>query len=89
MGAGADPGFRQCANILQPRGAGDRPAILPHQLHAVVVDGVVAGRDHAAPIYPEGAGGEVHFLRPAEADVDDLGPKGLAASGKGSFKFRR
>ena len=23
MGAGADPGFRQCANILQPRGAGD------------------------------------------------------------------
>ena len=89
VGAGTHPRLRQCPNILKPRRPGDGPAVFPHQLHAVVVDGVMTGRDHAAPIDPQGAGGKVDFLRATEADVDDLGAEGLAAPGKGGFQFRR
>ena len=85
MGRRGHPGLGQGLDIGKPRGAGNGPAFLPYELHAVVIDGVMAGGHHAAAVDPEGAGGEVHFLRATEPDIDDVGAQRLAAPGKGGF----
>ena len=54
--------------------AADWPGVVAHQLHAVVILGIVAGRDHDAAIELVVEGGKVDLLGAALADVIDIDP---------------
>jgi hypothetical protein len=64
---------RQIPDGLQTAVAADRLRSLPHQLHAVVIHGIMAGRHHDAAVHPLGKGGEIDLLRPAQADIEHVG----------------
>ena len=66
------PRFRQGADLFQSRIAADGTGLFAHELHAVVVGWIVAGRDHDAAVVSAVEGGEVHAFGAADADVVHL-----------------
>ena len=62
------------ADLVEPRIAADRARALPHQLHPVVVDGIVARGDHDAAGEAARGGRPVDHLGAAEPEVEDVGP---------------
>ena len=57
----------------------ERPRAGADELQAVVVNGVVGGCHHKPEAEAQGAAGVVNFLRPAEAEVQDVGARVCAA----------
>ena len=60
------------ADFLQAVVARDRFRLFPHELHAVVVRGVVAGGDHDAAVVAAVEGRKIHALGAADADVENV-----------------
>ena len=63
--------------------AAQRPGLFPHELHAVVFGGVVAGGDHDAAVQSQVRSGEIDLLRAAQPQVPDLHPAVVEARGEG------
>ena len=61
---------------------GDR--VFPHELHAVVVGGVVTRGDHYAAVDAKGEGGEIHLFSAHLADVHHVHAHSGEAGDKGS-----
>ncbi len=61
--------LRQSADISETRIARDRLRALPDELHAVVILGIMAGRDGDAAAHTQMRRGEVNFFCAAQADV--------------------
>ena len=59
-------------DVQQAGVAADRARAFAHELHAVVVLGVVAGRDGDATVDAHVEGGEVDFLGAALADIEHI-----------------
>jgi hypothetical protein len=62
----------QALNITQAGIAADWPSTLAHELHAVVVHGVVAGCDLNAAIDIEMESGEVDLFSAGQSDIDNI-----------------
>ena len=60
------------ADVLQARVGADRPRLLAHHLHAVVVGRIVARRDHDAAVELAVERREVDELGAADADVEHV-----------------
>ena len=73
----------QALDILEAGVAADRLGAAAHQLHAVEVDGVVAGGDFDATVDIEVEGGEVDFFGAGHAEVDDVAAGVHQAVGQG------
>ena len=64
--------LRDAADVLQAVVAADRARAFAHELHAVVVGRIVAGRDHDAAVHLARERREVDDFGAAEADVVDV-----------------
>ena len=64
--------FGDALDVLQSGVAADRPRLLAHELHAVVVGRIVARRHHDAAVHAFVERREVHALGAAQADVVDV-----------------
>ena len=64
----------QVADGEKTRVPADGPGLLAHELHPVVVLGVVAGRDHDATVHALVGHREIDFLGPAFAQGEDIHP---------------
>ena len=91
-GRGAElAALRQLADVLQAGVAADRPGLLAHELHAVVVRRVVAGRDHDPAVEFLRERREINPLGAAQADVEYVHARiGQAADQRlGQFRARQ
>src|SRR5690625_928954 len=62
----------EALNLLEAAIAAYGLGVFAHELHAIEVFGIMAGGDHDAPIQTLIEGGEINFLRPADANVVDI-----------------
>ena len=66
--------FRRGLDVQQAGIAGHGPGLLAHELHAVVVPGVMAGRHRDTAVQAGMGGGEVYLLGARQADVMNIHP---------------
>ena len=78
-------------DVLEARVGADRPRLLAHHLHAVVVRRIVARRDHDAAVELAAERGEVREFGAADADVEhvDAGVGETARDGGGERRARQ
>ena len=60
------------ANLVQTVIGADRPGFRADHFHAVVIFGIVAGSHHNAAVHLVMAGGKIHLLGAAQADIKHI-----------------
>jgi hypothetical protein len=69
---GGGGGLREPFDLLEPAGLADRDGVLATHLEAVVLGGIVGGRQHDPAAAPEVIDGEVEHRRADESEVYDV-----------------
>ena len=65
-----------------------RPGVPAHQLQAVILHRIMAGRDHDAAVRIEVCGGKINHFRAALTDIDHIGAAILQPVTQGLKQFR-
>ncbi|CZY75713.1 Uncharacterised protein [Enterobacter cloacae] len=65
-------GFRQTLHVAQAGIAADRARTLAHQLHAVVIHRVMAGRDFNPAVHAQVEGGKIDLFGTGKADIQHV-----------------
>ena len=65
-------GFRQTLHVAQAGVAADRTGALAHQLHAVVIHRIVAGRHFNTAVHAQVEGGKVNLFGSGKTDVQHV-----------------
>ena len=76
----------QLPDVSETRIPGDRPGPRPHELHAVVVFGIVTGSDHDATPDSQVGRGEINFLGAALTDIQHIDTRGPQAIDQRHFQ---